>query len=187
MSTLRILLVSLLLLLPPLHAAASDRPWMNAVSIAFGESDDADESSVYRVGLQKKWHHSWFDGGAWFLGGYWDSGLTRLKADTGHTGTVFDINLTPVFRYQRDAGLSSGVTPFAEAGFGLHLLTSTHVGNNSLSTAFQFGSLLGVGVGFGDRGQYELTYQYTSLGNAGIKQPNDGFAAHLLKLGYNFY
>ncbi|MGB5474901.1 MAG: acyloxyacyl hydrolase [Gammaproteobacteria bacterium] len=187
MSTSRLLLISLLLLFQPLHAGATDRPLINAAAIAFGESDDSDESDVYRVSFQKKWRHSWFDGGAWFLGGYWDTGLTRIKADSGHTDTVYDINLTPVFRYQRDAGLSSGVTPFAEAGFGLHLLTDTHVGNNKLSTAFQFGSLIGVGVGFGEHGQYELTYQYTNLTNADIKKPNDGFDAHLFKLGYNFY
>jgi len=186
MSILRILLITLLLLSQPLPASAGGPPRIDAFSAAFGASEDSDDSKLYRIGFQKKWRHSWFDSGAWFLGGYWDSGLTRIKADTGHTGTVFDINLSPVFRYQRDAGLSSGLTPFAEAGFGVHLLTNTHIGSNNLSTAFQFGSLLGLGVGFGDRGQYELTYQYTSLTNADLKKPNDGLEAHLLKLGYNF-
>jgi lipid A 3-O-deacylase len=186
MSKMRILLLTLLLLSQPLFAGSADRTWVNAVSLTFGTSNDFDESDVSRVGFQKTWRHSWFDGGAWYLGGYWDTGLTRIKADTGHTGTVYDINLSPVFRYQRDAGLSSGLTPFAEAGFGVHLLTDTHIGNNNLSTAFQFGSLLGLGVGFGERGQYELTYQYTSMTNADLKKPNDGFDAHLLKLGYNF-
>ncbi|MGB5538666.1 MAG: hypothetical protein WBO37_01060, partial [Gammaproteobacteria bacterium] len=92
MSTSRLLLISLLLLFQPLHAGATDRPWINAAAIAFGESDDSDESDVYRISFQKKWRHSWFDGGAWFLGGYWDTGLTRIKADSGHTGTVYDIN-----------------------------------------------------------------------------------------------
>jgi hypothetical protein len=78
------------------------------------------------------------------------------------------------------------VTPFAEAGFGVHLLTDTRVGTNHLTTAFQFGTLLGLGVGFGERGQYEITYQYTNLTNADLKKPNDGLDAHLLKLGYNF-
>jgi len=186
MSTLRILLVTLLLLSQPLHAAAGDRPWISNVSVTIGKSNNSDESDVIRVGFQKQWRHSWFDSGAWYLDGYWDTGLTRMKADTGYTGAVYGISLTPVFRYQRDATLSSGVTPFAEAGFGVHLLTDTHIGNSSLSTAFQFGSLLGLGLGFGERGQYELTYQYMNLTNADLKKPNDGFEAHLLKLGYNF-
>ena len=186
MSTLRILLITFLLLSQPLQAGAGERPWINALALTLGESNDSDESDVLRVSFQKRWHHSWFTSGAWFLGGYWDNALTRMKADTGHTGAVYDLSVTPVFRYQRDAGLSSGLTPFAEAGFGLHLLTDTHIGSNNLSTALQFGSLLGLGLGFGDRGQYELTYQYTSLTNGDISKPNDGFNAHMLKLGYNF-
>jgi hypothetical protein len=63
---------------------------------------------------------------------------------------------------------------------------STHIGNNDLSTAFQFASLVGVGLGFGGRGQYELSYRFTHFSNADIKQPNDGIDMHLLKLGYNF-
>jgi lipid A 3-O-deacylase len=187
MSIPRILLVTLVLLSQTPLAGAADRAWADAVTFSFGESDDSDENDVLRLGFQKKWRHSWFAGGAWFLGGYWDTGLARLKADRGHTGAVYDLSVTPVFRYQRDADLSSGLTPFAEAGFGLHLLTDTHVGNNRLGSAFQFGSLLGLGIGFGERGQYELTYQYTSLTNANLKKPNDGFDAHVLKLGYNFY
>lgn len=186
MSIFRILLITLLLLLQQFQASAGEWPRIDAVTAAFGASEDSDDSKVYRIGFQKKWRHSWFDSGAWFLGGYWDTGLTRIKADTGHTDAVYDINLTPVFRYQRDAGLSSGLTPFAEAGFGVHLLTDTHIGSNNLSTAIQFGPLLGLGVGFGERGQYELTYQYTNMSNADLKKPNDGFDAHLLKLGYNF-
>lgn len=187
MSIRRFLLLTILLSQALSAAAAADRPWISSAAFAFGESDDTDSSDIMRVDFQKKWRHSWFDGGAWYLGGYWDTTLTRMKADIGHTGTVYGIGLTPVFRYQRDAALSSGVTPFAEAGFGVHLLNDTHVGTNRLTTAFQFGTLFGLGVGFGDRGQYELTYQYTNLTNADLKKPNDGLDAHLLKLGYNFY
>lgn len=187
MSIRRLLLITILLLSQALPAGAAERPWISSIAFAFGESDDSDESEVLRIDFHKKWRHSWFDGGAWYLGGYWDTTLARMKADSGHTDAVYAFGLTPVFRYQRDAALSSGVTPFAEAGFGAHLLSATHVGSNSLSTAFQFGTLFGLGVGFGERGQYELTYQYTNLTNADLKKPNDGLDAHLLKLGYNFY
>lgn len=187
MSTRRILLIAILLLSQTLHAGPAERPWISSAAFAFGESDDSDSSDVLRIDLHKKWRHSWFDGGAWYLGGYWDTSLTRMKADIGATRAVYDLGLTPVFRYQRDASLSSGVTPFAEAGFGVHLLSDTRVGTNRLSTAFQFGTLLGLGIGFGERGQYELTYQYTNLSNGDLKKPNDGLDAHLLKLGYNFY
>jgi hypothetical protein len=79
------------------------------------------------------------------------------------------------------------VSPFAEAGIGAHLLSDTRIGNRDLGSAFQFGSLISLGVGFGERGQYELAYRFQHLGNTGIKQPNDGLKLHLLRLGYNFY
>ncbi len=187
MKTIPRILVTLLL--PLCHALAADageRPWIDAVSVTMGEEDGSDGTSVLRAGIKKNWRHSWFTGGAWYLGGYWDTELAVMEADRGNTEEVFGLSITPVLRYQRDARLSSGVTPFAEAGLGVHLLSGTHIGNNDLSTAFQFASLVGVGLGFGERGQYELTYRFTHFSNADIKQPNDGIDLHLLKLGYNF-
>jgi hypothetical protein len=87
---------------------------------------------------------------------------------------------------QRDASLSSGVSPFAEAGIGAHLLTDTRLGDRAFSTALQLGSVLGLGLGFGDNGQYEVSYRYQRLSNLGIKNPNDGMDLHLLRFGYNF-
>jgi opacity protein-like surface antigen len=109
-----------------------------------------------------------------------------MHSNKGTDDDVYGLSLTPVLRYQRDARLSSGITPFAETGIGAHLLSDTRLGNINLSTAFQFGMLVGLGVGFGERGQYELSYRFTHLANADIKQPNDGLDLHLLKLGYNF-
>ncbi len=183
----RILATLLLLMCQTLLADAGERRWIDAVSVTLGGSDESYNTDVLQLGMQKRWRHSWFTGGAWYLGGYWDSELTLMEADRGSTDEVLGLSITPVLRYQRDARLSSGVTPFAEAGLGAHLLSATHIGDSNLSTAFQFGSLLGVGVGFGERGQYELSYRFTHLGNGGIKEPNDGIDLHLLKLGYNFY
>jgi lipid A 3-O-deacylase len=165
---------------------AREPVWLSSVSASLGQSDDSDESRVYRIGMQKDWRHSWFNQGAWYLGGYWDTEIGMMKPENGTRNKVYDFGLTPVFRFQRDAHLSSGVIPFAEAGIGAHLLSDTHLGDRSLSTAFQFGSLIGLGVGFGERGQYELSYRYTHISNADLKQPNDGVDLHLLKLGYNF-
>jgi lipid A 3-O-deacylase len=109
-----------------------------------------------------------------------------LKPENGKRNKVYDLSVTPVFRFQRDAHLSSGVTPFAEAGIGIHLLNDTHIGDRSLSSPVQFGALIGMGLGFGERGQYELSYRFTHISNADLKQPNDGVDLHLLKLGYNF-
>jgi len=177
-------LLMALALCGPWPAAHADRDvWTDRLSASLGSGNHLD---IYRIGMQKRWNHSWFKGGAWYLGGYWDTELAELEADRGQSDNVYGISLTPVLRYQRDARLSSGVTPFAEAGIGPHLFSETKLGNADLSTAFQLGSLLGLGLGFGDRGQYELTYRYMHISSAGLKDPSDNLDLHLVKLGYSF-
>jgi hypothetical protein len=87
---------------------------------------------------------------------------------------------------QRDASLSKGITPYAEAGIGPHLISETSLGRRRFSTAFQLGSLVGFGLGFGEKGQYEISYRFQHLSNVEIKKPNDGLNLHLLRLGYSF-
>ena len=183
---LRHLLLITALLSGPLQASGSN--WIDGLSLSFGRDSNDNETSLIRGGLQNRWQRTWFNGGAWYVGGYWDAELAYLESDVGDSenNSLFDLSLTPVFRMQRDATLSSGVSPFAEAGIGAHLLSDTRLGERTFSTALQFGSVLGLGVGFGDNGQYELSYRFQRLSNIGIKQPNDGLDLHMLRIGYLF-
>ena len=185
----RLLPVTLLLISMAFAVDASATGWIDGVSITYGQDEDSNDVEVIRLGLQKRWDRTWFKGGAWYLGGYWDAEVSYLESDTKNSDNsdLVAIGLTPVFRYQRDANLSSGVTPYAEAGIGPHLLSHTSLGFQQYSTAFQFGSLLGLGIGFGDNGQYEIAYRLHHISNANIKKPNDGLTMHLLRLGYSFY
>jgi hypothetical protein len=180
------LLLALLIYTGVSGASASN--WIDAVSFSYGQDDDSNESDVYRVGLQNNWERSWFTDGAWYVGGYWDAELAYMESDVSdaENSELFDLSLTPVFRMQRDTGLSSGVSPYAEAGVGAHLLSETRLGHNSYSTAFQFGSLVGLGLSFGGRGQYQLGYRFQHISNASIKSPNSGMDLHLLRLAYAF-
>lgn len=169
-------------------SCASSGNWIDAISFSYGQDDDSNESDVYRIGLQNNWQHTWFNGGAWYVGGYWDAELAYMESDISdaENSELFDLSLTPVFRLQRDAALSSGVSPYAEAGLGAHLLSETRLGHNSYSTAFQFGSVIGAGLSFGTRGQYQLGYRFQHISNASIKSPNSGMDLHLLRLAYVF-
>jgi len=185
----RLTAVTLLLIAQALSPAAGASGWVDSFSFTFGQDDSSNDTDIYRLGLQNRWERTWFKGGAWYLGGYWDAELAYM--DSGLTNSknneLMDLSLTPVLRYQRDANLSRGVTPYAEAGVGPHLLSRTQLGYQEYSTAFQFGSLLGVGLGFGGNGQYEIAYRFQHISNAGIKRPNDGMNLHLFRLGYAFY
>ncbi len=186
-----LLTIPLLLLASMAMAGANGNGnrWFDAISLTLGTDEDSLEADIYRIGLQNRWARTWFNGGAWNVGGYWDAELAYIDADdtvSGENDDLFDLSLTPVFRLQRDTALSSGVSPFADAGIGAHLLSETSLGDKGYSTAFQFGSLVGFGLGFGKHGQYELGYRFQHISNAGFKKPNDGLNLHMLRFGYAF-
>ena len=185
-STPRLLLLPLLLY--SAVSGANSNNWIDALSFTYGQDEDSSDTNVYRIGLQNNWEHTWFNGGAWYVGGYWDAELAYLDSDYSgaENSELFDLSLTPVFRLQRDTALSSGLSPYAEAGIGPHLISDTRIANKTLSTAFQFGSLIGVGLIFGEQGQYQLGYRFQHISNADIKTPNDGLNLHLLRMAYSF-
>ena len=184
----RLLSISLLLIGQVFAVDANATNWIDAFSFTYGKDEDSNDNEVFRLGLQNRWERTWFKGGAWYLGGYWDAELAYMESDIKNSDNndLLDISLTSVLRYQRDANLSSGVTPYAEAGIGPHLLSKTSLGFQKYSTALQFGSLVGFGLGFGGNGQYEIAYRFQHISNANIKKPNDGMSLHLLRLGYSF-
>lgn len=181
--------ICLLLLLSFAHAAASAGGlgrWVDAATLTLGKDDNSDGIDVLQVDLQNRWERSWFTDGAWFLSGYWDAALAWMETNSsGGDDELVSLSITPVLRLQRDADLSSGVTPFAEAGIGAHLLSDTRLGNRDLDRPLQVGGHVGFGLDFGGRGQYELGYRYQHLGNG--SRHNEGLDLHLLRLGYNIY
>lgn len=182
--------LAITLLLSPLTAwCANPGNWIDTVTLGYGKESNTADADTFQFSMQHNWNRTWFNGGAWYVGGYWDAGVAYLNAnaaDKGENDDLFDLSLMPVFRLQRDASLSSGVSPFAEAGLGPHLLTETRLADQAYSTALQLGTLVGFGIGFGERGQYELSYRYQYISNLDIKKPNDGMNQHLLRLGYSF-
>ncbi len=91
-------------------------------------------------------------------------------------------------RRRCSASSSAGqVRPFIEAGAGVRLLTHPTISDNfSMSTAFQFADVVGVGAQFGERQQYQVGYRFQHVSNAGIKEPNPGVNFHQFYVQYNF-
>ena len=104
--------------------------------------------------------------------------LAQLAYWRGHepsasNHTIWDGGLTPMLRW---SGLDLGPAQlFVEAGLGAHLLSSTRINTERVfSTAFQFGEIGVVGLGFGDRHRYEIGALVQHVSNGGIKEPNNG-------------
>jgi lipid A 3-O-deacylase len=176
----------MLLLGPVTLACGAQSRWVDSVSLSLGKDNDSNKTYAFQFGIQNNWNRTWFNEGAWFVGGYWDASLAYMKSDFNQNSRLYDLSITPFLRLQRDAALSKGVSPFSEIGIGGHLLTDTKIGERDLTTRLQFGPEVGLGLGFGDKGSYKLTYRYQYLTNGGIKDPNDGLKMHFLSFGYAF-
>nr|MDA3806331.1 acyloxyacyl hydrolase [Thiomicrorhabdus sp.] len=101
--------------------------------------------------------------------------LSNPDNDSGYI-----IGITPVFHYQPK---NYRYTPFIEMGGGPHLLSDITIENDYKSTQFQFGSIFGLGVKNQD---FEISYRYLHISNAGIEMPNPGTDFHNIHVGYYF-
>jgi hypothetical protein len=98
--------------------------------------------------------------------------------------SLCETGLTPVVELRRPR--ASGVSYYLEAGIGVHLLSQTRIDERDLSTAFQFGELVGTGVNFGDRGQYGVGVRIQHISNGSIKEPNSGLTFAELRISYRW-
>lgn len=169
--------VALAALIACAPADAADR-----ISLQLGSGDDDTYSAG--VSVSRDWDVRWFDSGDWYLGGYWELGVSRWFADSERQGAhgITEIGLTPVFRFQqRTPGAWS---PYAEIGVGVHFLSSTRLNDErKFGSSFQFGDHIGFGVTFGVQQEYDLGYRYQHLSNAGLNDENSGINFHELRFG----
>lgn len=89
----------------------------------------------------------------------------------GHDSLAYG-NLLAELRYS--PWRASQLRPYAELGFGPHLVSHVNIANHNLATAFNFGSQGAAGIAFGENGRYDLAAFIHHASNARIKQPNQG-------------
>lgn len=154
----------------------------DGIAIEVGRGNATD---MGRISLIYQWDRQWFADGDWVLAGYWEASLGRWKSDSTGGEGIWDIGFTPVFRLQPKAG--NGFRPYAEGAVGAHLISDTHVDDGrDMGTAFQFGSHVGVGLVFGNKGQFDLGYRFQHLSNADLKSPNPGINFQQIHFAYLF-
>src|SRR6266850_1882061 len=107
---------------------------VDGVSLEIGH--DTHQLNVVRAALQ------WDGAGRWHdISHYWELSFGGWHGDHG---PVYDLGLTPVFRYETEHAA------YLEGAIGFHVLSDLDVGTGAeLSTRFQFGDHLGVGTRVG--------------------------------------
>jgi lipid A 3-O-deacylase len=104
-------------------------------------------------------------------------GIWRVP-DLAGTTQRFDLHATPVWR-------ADFARTYVEGGIGVYLLS--HIINNDtthMSTSFEFGSHIGAGLRFGERGETRVGIALQHLSNGGIKEPNSGVNFLLLNASF---
>lgn len=156
-----------LLLCAPLRTLAVD-------SFAIEAGHGTGDTNMARVGVQWHGRDKWFEHSTWHVERYVD--LAFGGWNNGH-GTVYDLGITPVFRFARPSG-----SPYFEAAIGFHMLSDLDFDRRrETSTRFQFGDHIGVGV---VRGRYDFGVRLQHLSNAGIRNPNPGINFLQVRLQY---
>ena len=134
---------------------------LDGVSLEAGGGSDG--AKPLRLGAQWNSRYRWL---------YWEASFGGW---TGGHGRVYDLGFTPVAR--------AGRSPYIEAGVGAHVLSDLDVGTGAeLSTRFQFGDVIGVGLRFG---KYDLGLRLQHLSNGGLRDPNPGINFLLVRLQYH--
>ena len=85
---------------------------------------------------------------------------------------LWDVSLMPTLRLAPRE--YDTLQPFVEAAVGAHLLSTTHIDNRDMSTAFQFGEQLALGVKVRGRVPLAISLRGEHVSNGGIREPNPG-------------
>ena len=151
-----------LLLFTPAHAAEWTALW--------GGADGAHNAALARQGDP-----------FWRSAGHAVDASLELSAGvfTRDGDNTWHVGVTPIVRWW--------MTPSnaLEAGIGANLMSSTRIGPKGLSTAYQFGDLLGIVHRFGGT-PWSVGARFTHYSNADIKRPNPGQNFLQLRVSYDF-
>jgi hypothetical protein len=153
-----------------------------------GQGDDVNiEGIAIRTPPWKSWtsvHHWQYALSNEYQLGMWRGRDTAAASDR----QLFDGSVTSVLTMRAPSRMSW--TPYAEIGFGAHLISRTSINavdaDREFSTAFQFGEFLGVGAVVGAREQYSLAARIQHVSNGGIQRPNDGITFAEVVMRYRF-
>jgi lipid A 3-O-deacylase len=173
------------LLLPCIISVASPSAFADrfGLQISGGTADH----HVKKIDVGGVWDPGWE---WWHIGGWNFAFVAEGHAAYWHTDegnrhdNVYEFGATPIIRFIKSSGW---IRPFAEAGVGIRLITHPRISDSyTLSSAFQFADMVGVGAQFGDRQQYQAGFRFQHLSNASIKEPNPGINFTQVYIQYNF-
>jgi lipid A 3-O-deacylase len=147
----------------------------------FIEVATGDNVRAVRLGMIQQWQEQWLEEGRWHVTGYWEGSLGQLESTRADGKSATSLGVTPVFRFRPHA--SGGTQPYWDIAVGLHLLSRSRLdARRHLGGAIQLAPLVGVGVTFGEKSQYDLGYRFQGLTR--LSSEDDNLDLHQVRLTY---
>lgn len=106
--------------------------------------------------------------------------LGVIRSSISSNRNNWHVGLTPILRWWFEPGTA------LEAGVGANLFLHTYIGDENISTAFQFGDSLGI-LHRINGSAWILGLRYTHYSNAGIRNPNPGLGYVQLRISRELY
>ena len=147
------------------------------------ERGSAENTGLWRVGIQHDWRE-WSLSDSWMTVIAWEVQIGRWEAHSGASNhPVGELGITPVVRLER---VTHGpATMYLEGAIGAHLISRNRVHDHlDMSSAYQFGDHVGIGVRLGDTPWLEVSFRYQHLSNGSTVPPNDGVNFNILRVVY---
>lgn len=142
-----------------------------------------------RIGVQKTFDRHWQTESNWPIGGYWEGSVYQLQGRKGSDRqshkSLTALAIAGAFQFERKTPFSIG-WPYIELGIGLSWLSKKEIGGRELGIHFQFEDKIGIGIRFGEKREYDLSYKAIHFSNAYIGSVNHGINLQILTLGYWF-
>jgi lipid A 3-O-deacylase len=174
------ILTLLMLASPSLFAQDSEKTFVfdlgrSSLNASRGHS----EFDIYRIGMQREFKRTFWQGKNSSLSGYWEGSVNYWRADADD---VFAVALSPVFvlSFGEDDG---NYRPFIELGVGLALLSDDVVAGRQMGSSWQFEDRIGFGIKSEKMGFH---YRYMHYSNGDLSKPNQGIDAHVVGMTYRF-
>ncbi len=153
-------------------AVAAQKTNQGGIGLHFGYNSDYNQTSlIYET--PNIWSHAFTENGRIDLNVELGASYWHASKDPDSMGQLSAI---PIFRWWATDNF------YLEAGTGLTVLSRTNFAGKELSTKFQFGSHLGLGVLISN--SHRLGVRYSHYSNANIKKPNPGL--DLLEVSYTY-
>lgn len=167
--------------------AAQAAPWFTdpGVHVAYGR-DSSHDVNKYELGINFNTPLQYGNPDSWLLRVQVEFNIAQWQSRGGtNSQNLQEFGFTPILRLEKRGTFS--FTPFIEGGLGLRLLTHTHTSDeHNMSSAFQFGDMIGVGAAFGKNNAMEAGFRFQHISNAGIREPNPGANFYTGYVRYRF-